>query len=990
MAAQKKIEIIATENVTEKLNKAKESLNNITQSAMPVKKQLRELQKIMTQMNLDGLANTDAFTQIAQEAGKLKDAMNDASQAMAAYANDTFQFKAAAEGFQLVTAAGTIATSTMALFGTENENVKNILLKVQAAQGVLNGVTAVANLLNKDSALMLKIKQIRMKANMATQQGLTTATVAGAAAETLSVNAMKKSTIAQTAWNTAKAVAKALMGDFTGLILVGAGAFMTYAMAAGTSADKLDENAEKAKEASEEFKTLKSAEESYVTNSAQKFSQLMKAYNDLRDSWNKLKSDKEKNQFLKDNKTKIEELTIAVKDIDSAEQFFQDKTGKVVKAFKLRAQAAAAAAVQVEMYKKAMEAEMNETFGMRGNIVTKTQYDKLPDNLKKQLKVNKTETQYQAGNYVPGPDGGYTSRKKVEVPVEWKVPEDASQELLEALKKQGWVSKSAHEAYNAAMEMADWADAKTDELLKQAQQLLADGKKASSDTKTQQKTDTKKDKDTYDKEKLALQEQYNKGVIDELSYKERILSLERSHFDQLVKSNKATREDAERFTNAKASYEQLKIQLTYQKDLNDAQTQYNHGVITQQEYLDRIASINKSIYDANLKNGTATLAIAQAYNAAKDAAQSFGKTAKDKLEEQLESIEIKLTDENLSAEAKIDLVNKANYLQQRLDYISDHDDLTIKARVEPKHIVKGTIEDKRQSVSNAKNMIDQTVEDYDSGLIDYSSAKRQIKEINDQLVELGAKPYQVILEPKFSKDFESFMDKAFNVTGAVSSIDGVVSSVETLNEAIGEGANAWDTFVASISVVESVLSAINTVMAVTNMLTNLGTAAKIGNTAASEASSVAATQEAATETATVAPKTAEVVANKALEASILDLAAAQIFLAHAGIPFAGTAIAGGLVTSMMAAMAAQHAASMALQTYEAGGIVKGKTTIGDYNLARVNGGEMILNSRQQSNLFRMIDSNRISMMSDLGQVEFILKGDKLVGLIKNYEKIHKK
>ena len=992
MAAQKKIEIIATENISEKLNKAKEALNNITHSASPVKKQLRELQKIMVDMNLDGLSNTDVFTEVAQEAGRLKDAMNDAQQAMAAYANDTFQFKAAAEGFQAVTAAGTIATSTMALFGTENENVKNVLLKVQAAQGVLNGVTAIANVLNKDSALMLKLKQIWMKASTTTQNGLTAATVAGTAAETLATAATKKSTVAQTAWNTAKAIGKAMLGDFTGLILLGAGAFLTYALAAGSSTDKIEENAEKTKEASEQFKVLKSAEETYVSNAGSKFSQLMKAYDELRDSWDKLKTAHEKNQFLKDNKTKIEELTTAVYDIDSAEQFFKDKTGSVVKAFKLRAQAAAAAAVQIDMYKRAMEAEMEQTFGMRGKTFDAQVYNQLPEYIRKQLEVIETETRYVAGNYTPGPDGGYTSRTAVEVPVRWKIPDDASQELLEALRKEGWASKEATESYKAAMEMAEWADNKSEDLLKQAAALLAEGKKATTEPKpTHTDPDkTNKEQQEYEQQKVALQEQYNKGVIDELSYKERIYSLEKNHFEQLIKANKATKEDAALFTAAKSSYEQLKIQTSYQKDLNDAQTAYNQGVLTQQEYLDKVASINKSIYETNLKNGTATEAIAQAYLAAKKAADEFGKTAKDKLQEELESIEVQLTDENLTVEAKIELINRANEIQQKLDQLSDHNDLTIKAIVEPKYITKGSIYDKRQSISNAKSMIDQTVEDYDNGLIDFKTAKSQIQDINKQLTDLGAKPYKVEIETQFAKDLSSVLDGAFEATGAISSIDGIVSSVETLNGAIEDGANAWEIFISTISVVESVLNAINTALEIGNMFTASSTTLKTANATASLAAGTAAETEAAAETAAIGQKTAAAIANKTLEASFLDLAAAQIFAAHAAIPFAGVGIAGGFITAMMSAMAAQHAAAQALQAFAGGGVVHGSTTMGDRVLVRANKGEMFLNTRQQANLFKALDQNRLNGGSELVGTVVKIKGSDLYLSFSNYDKTKSK
>lgn len=49
----------------------------------------------------------------------------------------------------------------MGLLGTENEDVAKALMKVQSVLAVLNGVQAIANVLNKDSAFMLRLKQIR-------------------------------------------------------------------------------------------------------------------------------------------------------------------------------------------------------------------------------------------------------------------------------------------------------------------------------------------------------------------------------------------------------------------------------------------------------------------------------------------------------------------------------------------------------------------------------------------------------------------------------------------------------------------------------------------------------------------------------------------------------------------------------------------------------------------------------------------------------------
>lgn len=76
-----------------------------------------------------------------------------------------------------------------------------------------------------------------------------------------------------------------------------------------------------------------------------------------------------------------------------------------------------------------------------------------------------------------------------------------------------------------------------------------------------------------------------------------------------------------------------------------------------------------------------------------------------------------------------------------------------------------------------------------------------------------------------------------------------------------------------------------------------------------------------------------------------------------------------------------------LPKFANGGIFDGATTIADFNIARVNKGEMILNGSQQSRLFRMLNDGRVSNNSNGGgNVEFVLRGDTLIGLMKNTEK----
>ena len=73
-----------------------------------------------------------------------------------------------------------------------------------------------------------------------------------------------------------------------------------------------------------------------------------------------------------------------------------------------------------------------------------------------------------------------------------------------------------------------------------------------------------------------------------------------------------------------------------------------------------------------------------------------------------------------------------------------------------------------------------------------------------------------------------------------------------------------------------------------------------------------------------------------------------------------------------------------LPKFADGGIIQGKS-FGDYNLARVNGGEMILNGIQQSKLWNTIQQGTTSSSAPIsGAVKFHIEGKQLVGVLNNY------
>jgi len=72
--------------------------------------------------------------------------------------------------------------------------------------------------------------------------------------------------------------------------------------------------------------------------------------------------------------------------------------------------------------------------------------------------------------------------------------------------------------------------------------------------------------------------------------------------------------------------------------------------------------------------------------------------------------------------------------------------------------------------------------------------------------------------------------------------------------------------------------------------------------------------------------------------------------------------------------------------YAEGGIIGGTSYSGDKLIARVNSGEMVLNKRQQSNLFNAINSGNIGG-GTVSTVSFKLRGADIYGSVKNYTAI---
>lgn len=134
------------------LNEFANEVTETTEKSKSMKAQLREITNELNALEDSGQTNTARFRELQIEAGKLKDQIGDTSAQVAILASDTKHVDALIDGVTGLVGAFTAVQGATALFGSENEELEQALLKVNGAMAILQGLQAVQNTLNKDSA----------------------------------------------------------------------------------------------------------------------------------------------------------------------------------------------------------------------------------------------------------------------------------------------------------------------------------------------------------------------------------------------------------------------------------------------------------------------------------------------------------------------------------------------------------------------------------------------------------------------------------------------------------------------------------------------------------------------------------------------------------------------------------------------------------------------------------------------------------------------
>lgn len=209
----------------------------------------------------------------------------------------------------------------------------------------------------------------------------------------------------------------------------------------------------------------------------------------------------------------------------------------------------------------------------------------------------------------------------------------------------------------------------------------------------------------------------------------------------------------------------------------------------------------------------------------------------------------------------------------------------------------------------------------------------------------------------------------------VNYVDEISNHTQTYIDLMGElfsmepDASAWDW----IEVVSSGLADIcNQISDTIQSYVALGAAKSAYAKIASEAN----TKEALSATSATAANVGKAMSGAASSAS--------------NLPFpANIAAIMASVSAVLSVIAMIASAASRAKKHAGGGFIKGSTTIGDNVLARLNPGELVLNKRQQTHLFKMLDKGTVATSNAQPELSFRIKGEDLVGAIKNYNNKHR-
>ena len=146
------------------------NVGNYADAAKGLKMELTSLVQQMAYLKTQGETNSEEYQQMASRAAELKDAMIDANNEVKNMSSDTAQLDATMGAASAASGGMNAVTGTMALMGQTSETASDAQKNLGAAIGIVSGLTAVQNALQKESNVMTGIRVLQTKAATKAEQ----------------------------------------------------------------------------------------------------------------------------------------------------------------------------------------------------------------------------------------------------------------------------------------------------------------------------------------------------------------------------------------------------------------------------------------------------------------------------------------------------------------------------------------------------------------------------------------------------------------------------------------------------------------------------------------------------------------------------------------------------------------------------------------------------------------------------------------------------
>lgn len=429
----------------------------------------------------------------------------------------------------------------------------------------------------------------------------------------------------------------------------------------------------------------------------------------------------------------------------------------------------------------------------------------------------------------------------------------------------------------------------------------------------------------------------------------------------------------------------------YKEELKKLDNQYKEGAILAADYKKKVEDLNQKAFEDLSAFGWDTAMKALATSADKALAEELKKTATAKLLEGLDDPEaIAEFDRTLQEEADKaaeqfkeawdkfmeyrkkspvfkDVDDSDSYMYSRtrkngMSY-SDYETHFNEAYLKSYEKYVEDLESYKQDLQRAlKDMTDPESIKRLNELLDQTITKLEIAKLTVKDLKTKANISQ--LEKEIKDLQKEGIDAVFNsITSVADGMDRLYRAVQSLqqindktwkSEDLENFLTGLNAIIQAFEVVKSVIQAITAVTEVYGKIKEKETAKAIALNAAEAASEEAKASAAA------------------------GAAAAGAASSTAGIPIVGPVLAVAAVASVVAAIMA------GMKKFAHGGFVGGHSYTGDKQIARLNSGELVLNASQQRNLLELANGKGNGLN---GKVEFEIRGDRLKGVLQNYDRV---